>query len=270
MPFFDIVDDVTRQNFNRNEMGDTRITGILLGVVVKNYDKKKQGFILVNLNTRDYEENKMVWARVTLPYGGDKWGDYFVPEVGDQVLVTFEQGNIERAFVVGAVPKSSSEFMKKAFDEKNQYKRITTKNGNTIDIVDHKEGEGEKDKISLYTSKEKHKIVLDNENKKILITDKEGKNKIQMKTEDGQMEIIASQKLTIKVGDNIKLIMNGANGTVTLEATKLKMTTTESTEVKSNSRMTMEGGNVSVKGNSMVKVSSSGPVSVEGTPIKLG
>ncbi len=270
MPFFDIVDEVARRQYEKNDMGDNRINGVMVCQVVKNYDKEKQGFVQVNITTRDYDENKLIWARMALPYGGNKWGDYFIPEVGDQVLVVFEQGSIERAFVIGAVPKNNSGFMQKAFDEKNQIKRITTRNGNTIDIIDNAEGDGEKDKITVKTSKDLHKFELDNENKKITITDKEGNNKIEIKTEAGQMEIKAKQKLTIRVGDNIKLFMNGSNGTVTLEATKLKMTTTDTTEIKSNNRLNMEGGNVTAQGNSMLKLKSSGPVTVEGTPIKLG
>ena len=75
MPFFDLVDDVAKHQMYRNEMGDNRIEGVTLGTVVKNYDEKKQGFVQVNICTRDYEENKMVWARVALPYGGNQWGD---------------------------------------------------------------------------------------------------------------------------------------------------------------------------------------------------
>ncbi len=270
MPFFDIVDDVARHQLEKTDMGDNRISGVMVAQVVKNYDKEKQGFVQVNINTRDYEENRLVWARMALPYGGNKWGEYFYPEVGDQVLVVFEQGNIERAFIIASVPKANSSFMSKVFDEKNQKKRIMTRNGNTIDIFDVEEGEGDKDKITITTSKGLHKFELDNDKKKILISDKEGENKIEMKTENGQMEIFAKQKLTIKVGDNIKMIMNGSNGTVQLEATKLKIEVSNSAEIKSNNRVSVEGGNVSVSGNSMLKLKSGGPVSVEGTPIKLG
>jgi hypothetical protein len=84
------------------------------------------------------------------------------------------------------------------------------------------------------------------------------------------MEILAKEKLTIKVGDNIKLFMNGGNGTVSLEATKIKTESSNSTEFKTGSRGSIEGGNMTVAGNSMLKLKSSGPVSVEGTPIKLG
>ncbi len=270
MPFFDIVDDVARHQLEKTDMGDNRISGVMVAQVVKNYDQEKQGFVQVNINTRDYEENRLVWARMALPYGGNKWGEYFYPEVGDQVLVVFEQGNIERAFIIASVPKANSNFMSKAFDEKNQKKRIITRNGNTIDIIDNAEGEGDNDKITITTSKSLHKFELDNEKKKILISDKEGDNKIEMKTENGQMEIFAKQKLTIKVGDNIKMIMNGSNGSVTLEATKVKVEASNSVEIKSNNRVSIEGGNVSASGNSMLKLKSSGPVSVEGTPIKLG
>ena len=270
MPFFDIVDDVARHQLNKTEMGDNRIDGVILGQVVKNYDEKKQGFVQVNICTRDYEENKMVWVRMAFPYGGDKWGNYFIPEVGDQVLLVFEQGNIERGFIIGAVPKSTSGFVKKAFDEKNQIKRIKTRNGNTIDIIDNAEGDGEKDKITITTSTEAHKFELDNEKKKMLLSDKDGNNKIEIFTEKGQMEIVAAQKLTIKVGDNIKLFMNGSNGTVTLQATTFKVETDNTTEIKSNNRINVEGSNVSVAGNSMLKLNSSGPATIGGTPIKLG
>ena len=270
MPFFDVVDDVARHQLEKTAMGDNRIMGALVCTVTKNYDKEKQGFVQVNVTTRDYDESKLVWARMALPYGGQKWGEYFIPEVGDQVIVIFEQGNIERAFVIGAVPKTNSTFMSKAFDEHNDIKRIQTRNGNTIDILDNHEGEGDKDKITITTAKDGHKFQLDNDKKIMLLTDKDGKNKIEMKTESGQMTILAEKTLTIQVGDNINLIMNGSNGAVTLEATKVKIEATNTAELKSNNRVTIEGGNVSASGNSMLKLSSSGPVSVEGTPVKLG
>ena len=270
MPFFDVVDDVARHQIEKSVMGDNRIMGALVCTVTKNYDEGKQGFVQVNITTRDYEEDKLVWARMALPYGGQKWGDYFIPEVGDQVIVIFEQGSIERAFIIGAVPKTNSTFVSQAFDENNDIKRIKTRNGNTIDIIDNHEGEGDNDKITITTSKGGHKFHLDNEKKTILLSDKDGNNKIEMKTEDGQMTILAEKKLTVKVGDNIKLFMNGSNGTVTLEATKVKVEATNTAELKSNNRVTIEGGNVSASGNSMLKLSSSGPVSVEGTPVKLG
>ncbi|MBP3279032.1 MAG: hypothetical protein J6M44_08780, partial [Butyrivibrio sp.] len=77
MPFFDIVDDVARHQNERSDMGDNRISGVMVCEVVKNYDQERQGFVQVNISTRDYDENRLVWARMALPYGGSKWGEYF-------------------------------------------------------------------------------------------------------------------------------------------------------------------------------------------------
>ena len=91
-----------------------------------------------------------------------------------------------------------------------------------------------------------------------------------MKTENGQMEIQAKSKLTIKVGDNLELIMNGNNGTFQVKSTKIMMEASNSANISSNNMAKIEGGNVTLTGNSMLKLESSGPVNVSGTPIKLG
>ena len=168
MELFDIISDISAAETQKTETGDNRIYGVLLGTVQNKYDAKMPGRVCVNVTTKDQEQDQMLmWVRVAQPSSGNKWGHYFLPEVGDQVLVVFEQGNIERPFVIGSVPKANSGFMKKAFDEKNQIKRITTRNGNTIDIIDKSEGDGDNDKITITTSKGNHKLELDNEKKKI-------------------------------------------------------------------------------------------------------
>ena len=270
MGLFDIVDEMAKHQIEKTDIGDNRIYGVMVCVVTKNYDQKKQGFIQVSITSRDYEENREVWARMAFPYGGSKWGEYFVPEVGDQVLVAFEHGNIEKPYVIGSVPLNNSTFVSGAFDEKNKNKTITTKNGNTIHIVDEAEGDGEKDKMEIITSTGAHELILDNDKKLILLSDKEGKNKLEMKTGNGQMEIKADQKLTIKVGDSIEMYLNGANGTVTVKATKIQAEATAGIELKANGNFKAEGASMTVSGNSLTKVESSGPVTVSGTPIKLG
>ena len=70
MPFFDIVDDVAKHQIDKTDMGDNRIMGVLVCTVVKNYDKDYQGFVQVNITTRDYQESRLVWARMALNYGG--------------------------------------------------------------------------------------------------------------------------------------------------------------------------------------------------------
>jgi uncharacterized protein involved in type VI secretion and phage assembly len=270
MPLFDIFDEVAQKQIEKTDLGENRMLGLYLGKVTSNYDKDLPGMVRVSILARDYDQEKQVWARMTYPYNGSNWGEYFFPEVGDQVLVAFENGNIARPYVIGSVPKTADKFAKGCIDENNINKKIQTKNGNYIAFVDCKEGDGSKDKITIATSTDAHQIELNNENKQIVITDKAKDNQIVMKTENGQMEIKAKTKLTIKVGDNIELTMNGNSGSVLLKCTKLKVEASNQVQIAANNNTKLEGGNVSVTGNSMLKLESSGPVNVSGTPIKLG
>jgi uncharacterized protein involved in type VI secretion and phage assembly len=43
------------------------------------------------------------WARVSLPLGGNATGFWTLPEVGDEVLVGFEHGDLQRPVVLGSL-----------------------------------------------------------------------------------------------------------------------------------------------------------------------
>ncbi len=272
MALFDVLDDIAERQVLKTETGDNRIFGVVVGQVVNNYDESMPGRVCVSVTVRDSEANELKWARIAAPFGGSKWGSYFLPEVGDQVLLVFEGGNIEKPYVIGCVQKDNDSFLKKAVDEHNQFKKIQTKNGNTIFFEDNVEGEGEKDKIKILTAKEMHRIELDNENHVIKISDKDGKNKIQMKTaeDSGQMEIIAAKKLTVKVGDTIELILNGSNGMTKLKTKNLEV------DCDDNMKMTSTKGEAKLGGASMKLESNSGmdikggAVTITGMPISIG
>jgi uncharacterized protein involved in type VI secretion and phage assembly len=204
------------------------------------------------------------------PSGGAKWGHYFLPEVGDQVVLAFEGGNIEKPYIIGCIPKDASSFLKGAADENNQYKRIVTKNGSTLAFEDNKEGEGDKDKITLQTAKKAHTLLMDNENNTIRITDSEKENLIEMKTQDGVMKIKAKSKLTIEVGDNIKIVLNGESGAVKIQADEVNITASRQFKVKCDQMVKVEGAQISEKASSMFKIESGGMVNIAGSPIKIG
>ncbi len=286
MALFDIIEDVSKKQIEKTDTGDGRIMGVMLGKVVKNYDQDMPGRVQLILLSREQGEGdgdeadaaRLLWAKVVMPSSGQKWGHYFIPEVGDLVLVTFEQGNIERAYVIGCIPKTKDKILTGSIDEKNKFKKITTRYGSTITFEDvaKEEGdqgdEGDKDKIRIETANQSHKITLDNEKKQILIQDKEGNNKITLDTDGdkGHIQITAAKKLTIKVGDGIEMIMNSSSNTVSLKTGKFKVEATEGLNMESNSRVEIKGTNASMEGSSMLKLESSGPVVASGKPVKLG
>ena len=272
MALFDIIDDIAEKQVTKTETGDNRVLGVVVGTVAQNYEMTMPGRLCVSVPSRD-EGNQLRWARLAMPYGGSKWGIYFMPEVGDQVLVAFEQGNIERPYVIGCISKTTDMFLNKSAMLLNNYKRIVTANGNAIEFEDNP-GEGVADKITITTAgKEQtaaHSITLDNAKHKITITDQAGANQIDMNTLTGQMEITAATKLTIKVGETISLTMNGASGETTLETQDFRVEALNNITENACKNISFSGMTAKLEGNSRVAVSSSGPVTVEGKPIKIG
>lgn len=270
MGLYDIMDEIAARQVTKSETGDNRMTGIVLGVVESNYSSEMPGRVCVSIPVRDSKANELKWARVAMPYSGSKWGHYFLPEVGDQVLVAFENGNIEKPYVIGSIPKDSNRFLTGSVNENNECKRIVTKNGNTIEFTDVAEQEGKQDKIKIYTTDKTHNLTLDNEKGSILLSDKDGKNKLEIQTTNGNIQLKTEHKLTIAVGDSVELTLNGESGTIQVKCGKLNLEADQSVKLTTNGKLGLNGGNVAVDASASFKVNSSGISTIGGSPVKIG
>ena len=291
MAIFDIIEDVSKKRIEKTDTGDSRIMGIMLGKVVKNYDENMPGRVSVILLSREQGEGegdeadstRLLWARVVMPSSGGSWGHYFIPEVGDLVLVAFEEGNIERAYVIGCIPKTNDKILTGSRDEKNKFKKIVTKNGSAIifeDITEDNQGgdagggeeAGSKDVITIQTANKSHRIVMNNEKKLIELSDKDNRNYIKLNTDPdkGLIQIKADKKISITVGDNIVMTLNGETGAVSLKAKKVSIEADDAVAIESQSRANFKGSNVKLEAGGSMKISSGGLIEASGTPIKLG
>ena len=92
--------------------GARRFFGVVRAVVVDVQDPDAAGRIKVRFPS--LPNNFEAWARVSLPLGGNQTGLWALPEVGDEVIVAFEQGDPRNPIVLGSVwnskrpPTSSS------------------------------------------------------------------------------------------------------------------------------------------------------------------
>ncbi len=273
MSLFDMIEEMNQRQITKTETGDLRLYGLMIGVVTINYHEQMPGRVCVSIPTRDEKLNELKWARLAMLSGGPKWGTYFLPEVGDQVLLAFEGGNIESPYVVGCVPKDDSTFLTGSANEKNEIKRIVTKHGNSITFFDSRENDkGEEDTIAVETAGQAHRIVMDNKEQTIQITDKAGKNfiKLQTKEDDGRITIQTTNQLTIKVGDNIELTMNGDSGAVSLKASQISMESKDGTTIKSKSGVTIEGSQIKNKATDSFVAESGGSAKLEGAMVSIG
>ncbi|MFN4325966.1 MAG: type VI secretion system Vgr family protein [Azonexus sp.] len=50
-----------------------------------------------------------VWLRVMVPVAGGNWGGHFIPRPGQEVMVAFQNGNIDRPVIIGATYNGSGQ-----------------------------------------------------------------------------------------------------------------------------------------------------------------
>jgi phage baseplate assembly protein gpV len=76
--------------------------GVTTGRVINPLDPMMLGRVQVQLPFIDAVDFSP-WARVATPMAGRLAGDYFIPNVGDEVLVAFEHGDINAPYVLGSL-----------------------------------------------------------------------------------------------------------------------------------------------------------------------
>jgi phage baseplate assembly protein V len=77
---------------------DSRSYGVAVAQVVANLDPVGLGRVQLRLRA-----GLEPWARVAAPMAGPGRGTFFIPQVGDEVLVAFDHGNVREPYVIGAL-----------------------------------------------------------------------------------------------------------------------------------------------------------------------
>jgi len=77
-----------------------------------------------------------LWARVVAPFAGQDRGAFLMPDVDDEVLVLFTNGDPRFPLIVGGLWNGSAPAPADLGSEGNRFKRIRSKNGVTITLDD--------------------------------------------------------------------------------------------------------------------------------------
>jgi type VI secretion system secreted protein VgrG len=113
-------------------------SGIVSARVTAHNDPKKMGRIQVQFFWQ--EDGSTHWARATSPHAGPDRGFMFMPEVGDEVAVAFEDGDPERPVIIGSLWNGIQAAPRYDFRggdiAANQVKRIVTMSGNRVQFSD--------------------------------------------------------------------------------------------------------------------------------------
>ena len=76
--------------------------GVTVGKVINPVDPMGLSRVQVQLPMID-SADLSPWARVAVPMAGVAHGTYFIPNPGDEVLVAFEQGDLNAPYVLGSL-----------------------------------------------------------------------------------------------------------------------------------------------------------------------
>jgi type VI secretion system secreted protein VgrG len=129
-PWMDYVSpEKPRRNFH---------SGVVTAIVVDNNDPDNRGRVKVRFH---WQEDTTSWVRMATAHAGSKRGTLFWPEIADEVVVAFEDGDPERPIVIGSIWNEHDQALRTQYRqssdiEQNEVKRIVTRSGNTISIID--------------------------------------------------------------------------------------------------------------------------------------
>jgi uncharacterized protein involved in type VI secretion and phage assembly len=186
-----------------------RWPGAVVATVTDTSDPEGMGRVKVLYPWMSSEHNSC-WARVISPGAGPEAGLFMVPEIGDEVMVVFEQGDFDRPYVLGGVWNGQDKVPPPgagaASNEKPKVRTWHSLTGHHISVYDNADN-----KIEIVTAGG-HQFVLSDTDKKIELTSSNGQqllvddsgNSIKVST-DGSITIESTGNMTFKASANVKI-----------------------------------------------------------------
>lgn len=111
-----------------------------LGVVTDVADPERRGRVKVRMHSLDPEGNALLWARVAVAFAGDNYGAFSIPDVGEEVLIVFTNGDVNFPVVIGSLWTGATEAPEEISGATVDRWTITGKAGTRIAIVEETAG----------------------------------------------------------------------------------------------------------------------------------
>src|SRR6185369_121580 len=191
-------------------MSSQQVNGIIIGLVTDLADPENLARVRVSYPYLGDETSD--WARLVTPMAGKNRGVFFRPEVGDEVLVAFELGDVRRPYILGSL-------------------------WSTTDTPPPDDGQAAQNNWRFIKSRNGHIIKLDDTN---------GQEKIEITGSDGQRKIvfdIAGKKIQVTC-DSGDVEVSATAGTVKVEATTVEIKASGNMNLEATGSMTIKGATV--------------------------
>ncbi|SUS04671.1 conserved hypothetical protein [uncultured Defluviicoccus sp.] len=197
--------------------GDGNARGVAAAIVTDNRDPRNLGRVRVRFPWLP-QSQASYWARIAVPMAGGGRGVYFLPEVGDEVLVAFEREDLSHPYVIGGLWNARQQPPANNADGRNDRRLIHSRDGHELRFED-----GSSSTVELKLQDGKH-LLLDNQG--VTLEDERG-NTITIESGSGTITIESRTQLKLK-------------------ATSISIEATASAEIKANGTLTLRGALVQI------------------------
>ena len=224
------------------------VEGLQIGVVMKlDEDPKKQNRIQVSVPVLQ-SETAGVWARLANFYASNSFGNFFIPEIGDEVILGYLNNDPSNPVILGSL-YGNKQVPPYEITADNFTKAIVTKSQLKIEFDDDK-------KIITITTPGENRLVFSDDDKSIQMLD-QNDNKVILST-DGisltspkDIKISAQGKISLDAMDKIDL-----NSKADISAAGL------------NVNLDAQVG-VTAKGSASAELSASGQTTIKGAMVMI-
>mgnify|MGYP000987242519 CR=1 FL=1 len=197
-------------------------------VVKDNKDPEKLGRVRVQFLWQQEQDDSLMtpWIRIAQPHGGGNKGFYFIPEMEEEVMVGFENGNAEKPYVTGTLYHGQAKPPESWYNDDDNIKAIRTRSGHTIEFHDT---EGE-ELIKIY----------DNEKDNFILTFSTHEQLIKLESK-GNIELYAQKDIIIDARENIS-ITAGKNISETAEEENITVSAAKNIDESAGENNTIKVG----------------------------
>jgi Rhs element Vgr protein len=181
-------------------------------VVKDNKDPEKLGRVRVQfLWQQEQDANLMTpWIRIAQPHGGGDKGFYFIPEIEEEVIVGFENGNAEKPYVIGTLYHGKAKPENEWYSENDDIKAIRTRSGHTIEFHDT----AGKEYIEIYDHGKRNFVLTFSTHEQLIKLESKGNIELYA---DKDIVLDAKEDIIIKAKKKIK---ENAGTDITIDAEK--------------------------------------------------
>ena len=226
--------------------------GLVAGIVTNIQDPDATGKVKVKFPSLS-SADESAWARVVSLGAGPDTGLEFLPEVNDEVIVGFEQGDLRYPVVLGGVWSTKNKPPVTETAATVKMRTITSRQGHKIEISDG-DGDGTKS-VSITLADTKTKLTMAQD--RVELESASGKP-ITMKSGSHMVEIDGSGNITIK---GAKVTIDAGAGDIELKGTNIKLTAQAQIGIKATGPFKAEGA--------MANLEASGIATVKGSMVKI-